>query len=191
MKHFLAFAAAIATLVSVTSCDNRPNPAGEWSGTVTENVPGEQKTMDVTLAFAQDGSLMATYVITTVEDLPGNDSIVTPYQASVTASVSQSGTWQYVDGEDDEILITFDKNSIKVDIAPDKVEYRVNQLTGQESSGLEALTPALINKYSQVLRTDFAQRNGTMLMEDVDVKANMLKFEIGKHDYVFTGERAK
>ena len=49
MKKLLAYAAAVAALVSFTSCDNRPNPAGEWSGTVTDNVPGEQNAMDVTL----------------------------------------------------------------------------------------------------------------------------------------------
>jgi len=191
MKKFLSLAVAIAALVSVTSCDSRPNPAGEWSGTVTENVPGEQKTMDVTLNFDKDGSVQAAYAITTVEDLNGNDSIVSPFQASITASVSQSGVWQYVDGEDDEILVKFDKSSIKVDISPDKVEYRVNVLTGQQQPELEALTPSVIAKYTQALKDDFSRRNATILMEDVKVKQNMMKFEIGNIDYVFTGARAK
>lgn len=191
MKKLLAYAAAVAALVSFTSCDNRPNPAGEWSGTVTDNVPGEQNTMDVTLNFDKDGSVQATYVITAVEDLNGNDSILTPFQASVTASVSQSGVWQYVDGEDDEILVKFDKNSINVDISPDMVEYRVNELTGQEVPDMQALTPAVIAKYKGAYKDDFARRNATLLLDDVKVKANMLKFEIGKTDYVFTGARAK
>lgn len=191
MKKVLALAAACAALVGMTACDNRPNPAGEWSGQITDNTTGAQKSMDVTFDFASDGAINATYVLTTVVDLPGNDNIVTPYQAKYTASVSESGTWQYVDGEDDEIILKFDHNTLEVNIAPDKVEYNFNQLTGQEQTDVEALTPALIAKYTQAVRDDFLQRNNTMLLDDVDVKANMLKFEIGKVDYVFTGARAK
>lgn len=191
MKKILALAAAVAALAGLASCDNRPNPAGEWNGTVTENAPGQQKTMDVTFVFDKAGAVQANYEISIVEDFNGNDSIVTPFQARITANVSQNGTWQYVDGEDDEILVKFDKNSINVNIAPDKVEYNVNVLSGQETSSLEALTPGFIAKYTQALKTDFSQRNSTMLMEDVKVHKNMMKFEIGKNDYLFTGTRAK
>ncbi|MCM1450771.1 MAG: hypothetical protein NC102_00720 [Clostridium sp.] len=191
MKKFLALTAAVAAMVAFSSCDNRPNPAGQWTGTISENVPGQQKTMDVTLAFDKAGNVQADYEITIVEDLNGNDSILSPFQASVTASVSQSGTWQYVDHEDDEILVKFDRNSIKVDVAPDKVEYRVNALTGQESPNLEALTPAFVAKYTQMLKSDFAANGSTLLLDDVKVSKTMMKFEIGKKDYVFTGAKSK
>ena len=84
-----------------------------------------------------------------------------------------------------------DKNSINVDISPDMVEYRVNELTGQEVPDMQALTPAVIAKYKGAYKDDFARRNATLLLDDVKVKTNMLKFEIGKTDYVFTGARAK
>lgn len=190
MKKIFALAAAALALLAFSSCDNRPNPAGEWTGTFTEKVPGVQDTEEMTLIFDKAGNVQANYDITLVEDLNGNDSIVSPFQARIMASVSQSGTWQYVDGEDDEILVTFDKNSLKVDIAPDKVEYRVDELNGQMDSQLQALTPKFIAKYTQTLTDQFAKQT-TLLLDDVKVTKNMLKVEINKNDLVFTGTRAK
>lgn len=190
MKKILTLATAFAALLAFSSCDNRPNPSGVWTGTFTEKLPGVQDTEEVTLTFDQTGAVQANYDITLVEDLNGNDSIVSPFQARIMTSVSQSGDWQYVDGEDDEILLKFDKNSLKVDISPDKVEYRVDGLTGEMDSQLEALTPKFIAKYTQFI-TDQFSKDATILLDDVKVSKNMLKVEINKVDYIFTGSRTK
>lgn len=84
----------------------------------------------------------------------------------------------------------FDKNSLKVDVSPDKVEYRVDGLTGQMNSELEAMTPKLIAKYTQQITDQFAKES-TLLLEDVKVSKNMMKVEINHKDFIFTGSRAK
>lgn len=191
MKKVLAIVAAAAALISMSSCDNRPNPAGEWSGRISEKVPGDQWTMDLTLNFTKDGSVKAVYEITSVEDLQGNDSIMSPFQARITASVSESGTWQYVDGENDEILLTFDHNSLDVEISPDKIEYLVDQLTGEEQARVQPLSPGVIENFKNKYRYDFSQNNSSVILDDVRVRDNVFKFEVDDTDVVLTGTRAK
>lgn len=190
MKKFFQYAAVAAlALGSLASCDDRPNPVGEWTGTLSTKVPGMQETMDATFGFSQDGNVQATYDVNCVEDLPGNDNIVAPFQATISAAVSQQGRWQYVDGENDEIIVTFDPQSLQVNISPDRIVYNVNGLTGQETTQTDSISAVLMAKYTEIFRNAFLQYNATMHMDDVKVDEHSLHFELDDVHYDFSGSK--
>lgn len=63
MKKILALATAAVAILAFSSCDNRPNPAGEWTGTFTQGVPGTQDTEEVTFTFDKSGAVQTNYDI--------------------------------------------------------------------------------------------------------------------------------
>lgn len=123
MKTFKTLILALGVAAAFTSCDkSNSNPEGKWTSAapvaVTETVAGASsavKTMTFDFVAPINGgagevTYTADYDITASTPAAASDSVVAPYK--VTASIK--GTWTRDDDNQDEYLLTFDRNSLSV-----------------------------------------------------------------------------
>lgn len=174
-----------ALLLGLTSCDNRPDVTGTWQGTIRQSMPGQTQDMMATYDFGKDGKVTASYMINIAEPLPPTDGIVNAYQVNVSGMASVQGVWKYVDGENDEIMLAFDPTTLDVGIDPDAVEYRDNLLTSQQEPALETLKPTIVEYYKQRILSEMRSAHMNQLLDDVEVKGQLLTFELNNVDYTF------
>ena len=188
-----------AGLALVTSCSEESRLAkslpGEWSGapqTITDNdalTASLIETVTVgqpTPADKNGGDLSVNGVVSATTQLVADSSFTEPVTVSVGAIASVSGTWKVID--DDEVVVSFDPSTLSVSVDPE-ARYFTNVMAGGEEGrarldGMRAgfcdmikasVTQALSHRYS-----------GSRTLDDVKVKkGSVLKFEIGKTDYVY------
>lgn len=172
-------------VAGLAACDNRPDIAGTWQGNVRNALPGQTQEMTVTYDFGKDGKVNTSYLITISEPLPEVDSLVAPYQINVAATATINGTWRYVDGEDDDVSMTLDPASLSVNIDPDAVTFRTNVITAQQAPVLDSLKPAAIAHYTQIVTEAVKRQSTTVVLEDIEIKDPLMKFEINDRDYTF------
>lgn len=185
MKNFKLFGVIALAALGLSSCDVRPKVQGAWQGEVTQNMPGDVRSMLATYTFEKDGSATASYLWNIAQPLQQTDSIVAAYEVSISGTASMSGTWRYAHDEDDEVVITFDPASVQVNVDPDGVQYRENMLTGTQAPALEDLKPAIAEKYGEMIRQDFTANGLTLRLDDIEIKGQTMKFEINDVDYFF------
>lgn len=110
---------AVGAVASLASCDKEiKNPEGSWKSAapekVTESIEGAASaTQEMELDFkAPAADAEGVVTLTTVYDVTKAvpDSVGSSYK--VTASIQ--GTWTAEKGEDDDYLLTFDKNTLSV-----------------------------------------------------------------------------
>lgn len=170
--------------MGMTSCDTRPNVIGDWQGNIKGEMPGTATSnLTATYSFQRDGSITASYLVNFTEAMAPTDSLISPYQISVSGTALMEGKWQYVDGEDDEIAIVYDMNTLKVQIDPEAVKMQANVVTDQQAPDLDSMRPALINRYTHLVENYFKQ-TPTVVWDDVKVKKPILRYEIGHVDYL-------
>ncbi len=170
--------------MGMTSCDTRPNVIGDWQGNIKGEMPGTATSnLTATYSFQRDGSITASYLVNFTEAMAPTDSLISPYQISVSGTALMEGKWQYVDGEDDEIAIVYDMNTLKVQIDPEAVKMQANVITDQQAPDLDSMRPALINRYTHLVENYFKQ-TPTVVWDDVKVKKPILRYEIGHVDYL-------
>ena len=170
----------VALAATVSSCDKRPDVSGRWVGEPTRvQVSGTATaTSTTTIDFAADGTVNFTSMVDFTEPMAERVAIDAPYGISVAATASISGSWQFVEHEDDEIAIIFDDSTLRVDIDPEAVEFTRNVITDAQEPQVDSLKPALADTYRRMLtpamRAEFATYSR---LEDVKTKAPFLRFE--------------
>lgn len=114
---------------------------------------------------------------TNATDSAGN----TPVSVTASALATVTGVWSAVD--DDDIMLSFDMNTLKIDVDPD-AEYlyadprlstdipRVQPIDGNVRSAVTALVKKGMTDVVGNIRE----------IEDVKVKDGMMRCEIGKHN---------
>lgn len=180
----IAFIAAGMMMLGLASCDNRPDIAGEWQGTIKDEIP-QTAMSNVTVNYSIDrtGAITAAYVFEFSEAVPSDGNIVSPYQISVSGTALVNGVWQYVEREDDEVSISYDIANMQVNIDPDAVLLQENLLIGKQQPQVDSLKASVQQKYLQIIASCL-KSTPNVLWEDVKVKKPLLKYEIGKRDYV-------
>lgn len=187
MKKLAIIGVLAVSALAFTSCDNRPNVEGTWQGKIDCQIPGAStSSTNATYVFSQDGKVAASYTLDFTTPLPQIQDVVTPYEASVAASASIEGSWQYVKNEDDEIELSFDPSTLVVDIDPDALTMRANIITDEQSPKIDSLRPQIAARYQQDVATAIKANLSDLKLDDVKVKNNRLKFEIKDVDYEFT-----
>lgn len=184
MKKLLLILSIGACMLGMSSCDTRPNVIGEWQGNIKGEMPGTATSnLTATYAFNRDGSVTASYLVNFTEAAAPNDSLISPYQISVSGTAMVNGKWQYVEGEDDEIAIVYDMTTLKVQIDPEAVKMQANVITDQQVPKLDDMMPALVSKYTHMVENYFKQ-TPTVVWDDVKVKKPILRYEIGHDNYL-------
>lgn len=193
---FFGVLAVLGAISVVSSCSRTQNLAGAWEASPERiNVQGAaEATSTVTLDFAPvqntrtPGQVNISAVIEVRQQATSNSgSVEQPWEATVAATASASGTYVYEDGDDDDILITLDPSTMTVTVDPDGVVYTDNVLTGAETSNLDSLTAAAVSRLRVLLtgavRDQFSQYSR---MEDIKVHHGaLMSAEIDHRDVTF------
>lgn len=178
-------------MIGMTGCDNRENIQGEWqSSAIKLDLPNTAtSTATMTYTFNADGSVTLASEINITEPLsPVTIDTTVPYMASVSATSSISGTWQYAKNENDEVVIVLDDNTFNLNIDPDAVEISVNELTNTEVPTTVDMKDAAIKRYTALLTPEMkATYTKFSRLDDIKVDKNFLNCEIADHDYVLRG----
>ncbi|MCH5319655.1 MAG: hypothetical protein J1E38_08125 [Paramuribaculum sp.] len=196
MKKFLTGVVAVATLFLI-SCESKTkladDIAGTWSGTPErlDSTDDETITSVETISFIKDqsekpaGELIIQSMISVTGAVQPDSMLVQPYALSEAAVATAQGSWTVVD--DDEISISIDPQSVKVSIDPDAVSYNDNVFTDAQKAMLDSIRPSvaadLQSKITKYLTDRFVSVNH---LDDVKVKGNLLKFEIGRKHFVLS-----
>lgn len=206
MKKKIYYLMILAVGAMLGSCDGNERLAGELQGTWTGTPEkfNETQALSATIiesyTFMRDsasnakhpgGALNVTGLVSSMSQLPANGlELEMPITLSSSATVSVAGTWSVVD--DDEVAVVMDAQSLQVRVDPDAVVVSENVLTDKGTPDLATLKKQFSENVAARLRQEMATRYGGLRhLDDVKVKdGTMLKFEIGKTDYVFTRQGA-
>lgn len=187
MYRTLLIFAAICGLV-ITSCDNRAKIEGSWESSPMKLDLAHTATSSATLCytFNQDGSMTLTSDINLTEPMNRQaDGILMEYQASVAATASIQGTWQYAPDENDEVIITLDNNSFSINVDPAAVTFSQNVLDGAQTPEVETMKQQAVERYQTMLTPAMkAYFGGCVKLDDIKVDKNFLNCEIGDKDYI-------
>lgn len=167
---FMLFAAA-----AVTACGSKEKLAAEVEGTWTSTPQRIEVTSqyyaDVVKVyeFMPDGQAVISAMISTEKALPDTDTIVEPVSLNAAATATMTGTYTAV--SDDEIRITLDPKSLKVNVDPKAVSFMYDGLTTQEAPEVTALSASyakqLTDELTPVMSADFF---GAATLGDIKVK---------------------
>lgn len=200
MKHlFLNMAIAGALVAGLASCDSKSKLASEVAGTwATDQQTFANDAQGVTtggdiLSFQvsdknKDGgtvSIASTLSVTHAANALTPASA--PISTSIAATASISGTWKAID--DDDIILTLDPNTLKVNVDPDAVALTVNPTTDIDQSKIDSLRPQMAQFYqTELTNTMRLHYNDYSRIEDVKLKNNgtTLKVEIKDVDMMLT-----
>lgn len=187
MKKTLLAIAVVAAAFGLSSCDRRPDVAGSWAGEASLPVEGASTSYArVIYDLNADGSVMATYDIDFTKPLPQSTQIVSPYQTSVSATATISGTWQWIADEDDELLLTFDPSTLKANVDPHALEMRANVITDEQAPELDSLRPQIAAIYLADIEQSIRSHASSIVLDDVKADGKQLSFEIGDKKYVYS-----
>lgn len=199
MKKILIGAMALAA-VSLTGCNEAERLAsqveGTWSSTpqMLVNDAGSQATMVETITFERDsartgGPVVIVWMVSSTGSMTGSDALVQPFEIAASAKSTVTGRWTAID--DDEIMLALDVANMSVAVDPSGLVISSNVLDGATQSNPEALKPQFASMVEAALRRQLLARYTSMTkLDDVKVKDNgsLLKFEIGKTDYVYSSQ---
>ena len=187
MYRTLLIFAAVCGLV-ITSCDNRAKIEGSWESSPVKLDLAGTATSSATLCytFNQDGSMSLTSDINLTEPMNSQtDGVLMEYQASVAATASVQGTWQYAPDENDEVIITLDNNSFSIDVDPAAVTFSQNVLDGAQTPEVETMKQQAVGRYRAMLTPAIKAYFGERVkLDDIKVDKNFLNCEIGDKDYI-------
>lgn len=198
MKSYISLL-GVALALGLSACSESARLAGElpgvWTGTpenFTDN-SAVSATIIESYAFVPDttaqdklsGKLTVTGAISSNIQVVGNDSFIEPLNLTAAAVSTISGTWKVVD--DDEVTVALDPSTLSVKVDRDGVAINSNLLNANATPSIDSIRPEIVstieNGMKQALATRYAH---VRVLEDVKVKKPLLKFEIGKTDYVLT-----
>lgn len=195
LKSVVIASIALASL-SLTSCDETARLAkdiqGSWCGTperMSDDMSGTTEIVE-TFNFVRDtdkngGPIIISAMISASGPLQPTDQIVQPYALTASAEASAQGTWTAID--DDELSVVIDPQSIEIKIDPSDIAFDTNLLTGQETPAIDSIRPLAASALKARLKREVMTRFLEMKhLDDVKVKKNLLRYEIGKDDFTMS-----
>lgn len=196
----LPFFELLAVGAIVVSCSNSAarfakEIPGVWQGTpaaITDNTAITATIIDtyefgpaaMTAAQTLSGPVTVTGMVNTTTQIVSDSTMVEPMGLSASAHTTISGTWTVID--DDEISLSFDPQTLVIDVDPDGVIAKDNGIA-LSSPAVDSIRPALIKSIEQGLRQALTARYASMRhMDDVKIKGVMFKYESNDEDFVLT-----
>lgn len=191
-KMYLLIGVGLLGAAMLTSCDSSAKLAdsiqGEWTGNSERilDTGAARATAVRVMSFSKgststEGNVTMSALITVENTMPFNDSIQTPLTITATGIATITGVYQAKD--DDELLISLDSTSLSTDVDPEGVQMNYNVLTEEDNSVVTKLKPAAIVLATQQINRA-AQNIFTNInkIDDIKVKGNLMKCEIGHKD---------
>lgn len=191
----------IVTAMSLVSCDETARLAkelpGTWAGTPENITDNSALTASVIESFeivsdpsavpeGKNGGLINVVgMLSATTQLVGDQSFSEPVGLTASARSSISGTWVVID--DDEVALQLDPATLKIEIDPDAIVTNNNLLNSEGTAKIASMKPTIAESMAAGMRQALSTRYSSFRhLDDVKVKEPLLKFEIGKTDYVFT-----
>ncbi len=200
MKRIICALAILAAALSLDSCETKAHLANEiegtWAGTpqsITDN-SALTATLLETFQFvkipAEDGgestggTVNIVGMLSSSIQLVGDNDFEQPLTFTSSARSSIVGSWQAID--DEEIVVTLNPNTLTVVVDPDAVVPGSALLSESSQAKIEQMKPDIINMIASGLKQSLSNRYSSVkLLDDVEIDGPVLKFEIGKANYVF------
>lgn len=200
MKGIYCLMSAIVAL-SLSSCDENARLAkelhGTWAGTpenVTDNT-AITATLIETYSFtdaaqtmskgAYGGDISITGMISCSTQILADSTIIEPVTLTASAVSTINGTWTVID--DDEIAVSLNPQTLVVTMDPEAVSVANNVVTNNDNPSIEKLRPGITATLRDGIKHTLSMRYASIRqLDDIKIKGPLLKFEIGKNDYVFT-----
>lgn len=192
----LLFGCLAALSLAFAACDSTPDIAGTWTGspqslTATgvqagQTIANSQITTSYTFVplkgSSKEGTIELSSNIALIDATPLDSVRAGAYELSVAATATATGTYTFKD--DDDILVSVDPNSIKVNVDPQGVSYGASAVTGSQLPTLEAMRPQLARFYAQKI-TMMVQQNYAAIqrIDDIKIHKDMLSCEIADRDF--------
>ena len=191
-------AATIAAATTLVSCDKTPDIAGSWTCAPQHinNVSGafSSSSIDVlNIANGPDGNKSGTIVISSMisaqQTVSGTPDLIEPYQETVAATASISGTWAFHPDEDDDVDVILDYSTLKVNVDPTGVAFSQNYITGREQPQIDSLTASAVSRWQQSLYESLRPYYSRYVrLDDISVRDNIMRTEVNDTDLTFTRE---
>ncbi len=200
MKGIYCLMSAIVAL-GLSSCDENARLAkelhGTWAGTpenVTDNT-AITATLIETYSFtdaaqtmskgAYGGDISITGMISCSTQILADSTIIEPVTLTASAVSTINGTWTVID--DDEIAVSLNPQTLVVTMDPEAVSVANNVVTNNDNPSIEKLRPGITVTLRDGIKHTLSMRYASIRqLDDIKIKGPLLKFEIGKNDYVFT-----
>lgn len=194
---FFSVVATLGTIAAVSSCAKSDRFAGTWQGapermTNVPDVADATSTMTIDFAPSQSDKKTGTADFSAVIELtqattPAPGSVDAVYETNVTATASISAKYVFEDDDDEDIILSFDPSSLKVDVDPAGVAFSENLLSQTERPVLDSLTASTAEKWRVVLsgaiRDEFMKYNK---IEDIKIHHDdMMSCEVAHRDLTF------
>lgn len=187
--------------LGLSSCDENARLAkelhGTWAGTpenVTDNT-AITATLIETYSFtdaaqtmskgAYGGDISITGMISCSTQILADSTIIEPVTLTASAVSTINGTWTVID--DDEIAVSLNPQTLVVTMDPEAVSVANNVVTNNDNPSIEKLRPGITATLRDGIKHTLSMRYASIRqLDDIKIKGPLLKFEIGKNDYVFT-----
>lgn len=195
MKKVLLTMSAIAAIM-LSSCDSTAKLAkeveGSWSGVPVKLVDESAASAMIIESYifsvdssGRSGDIVVGGMISTTSQMPQSQDVVQPFSITGSAKSIVYGSWTAVD--DDEINVNLSPESLSVTVDPDATELVANMATGATAPELETMKPQIAQSMKNQLTAALQLRYASIKhLDDVKVKGNVLKFEIGHDEYTFS-----
>lgn len=196
MKKTLLAAFLVASSMSIfTSCNEKSrladNITGSWTGQAERvEVPDSKTTTTVTRSFifttddtsSTGGDISATALFSVESGTQLEAAGTQPIAVTVNGSATITGHWEAID--DDEVMVSFDPNSLKIDINPNEVVLEYNIATEESSPIEEATSTQVAQAVTKSIKPLLQQRVfNYSKIKDIKIKGVLMSCELDKKDY--------
>lgn len=192
LKKYTLLLGLVAGLATLSSCSKNNDFVGVWTSTTPEDITAvvpaaSSATSMMSISFVEDankkdGGSVALSTIINVNQPVNNGAVGldAPYEVNVAATASLGGTWIFEEDSDDDLILSLDLNTLKVNVDKNGVTFTQNMLTGAQQPQIDSLTSVTAevwkNQLTQALTKEFSRYRK---LDDVKVhKGQVLTFEI-------------
>lgn len=198
-KNSVLLAGIGLAVLSMASCSKNEKFIGSWESTnpldITKEIPSASTasaTISVTFgpnAEGKGGDFILSSLISASQPVVTNPDIVSGYETDVAATATIKGTWNYEGDSDDDLIVTFDKSTFKVDVDPAGVTFRQNQITDAQEPVTDSLTNATAmmwkQQISRAMEREFARFSRLDDVKSKDGSTMKLEIENPEQDLYF------
>lgn len=110
-----------------------------------------------------------------------------PYLTNITATATVNANYVYEEGDDDDIILSFDPSTLQVNIDPDGVTFSESLISQTERPVLDSLTSATADKW-RILLTSAVREQFYKYRRIEDIKVHhgdMMSCEVENRDLSF------
>ena len=193
-RKILSSILPLVAVALLSSCDSRPDVIGTWTGTPTriDNISAAcDANATYSISFTSDsenprsGEVVISAVIDANQPVEAeNSSIDRPYEVSVAATAVITGQWAYEEDDDEDIVLTLDPQSLRVNVDPHGVTFSNDVLTGTQQPMIDSLSNATAAAWQKSITKAMSDRFYQLnKISDIKVNNGIMSCEVRDRDY--------